>query len=181
MTTKRTTIAGVIIALLLSAWGNVIAATFCPRFAADHSCCPKHSSGVSPSHHDMASGDMSADMEAMGDMHMDHTQMPKADQVEPEANKSPGASCHSVAEVVIVLGAPANESCTHCLNHSEPAPGRTSLLVGDPGKSSSEDVPLPTGMLPHSAAFAVEPLPRLDHGPPGKSHSLYVLINVFRI
>lgn len=162
----------VVVALLFSAWGNVIAAAFCPRFALNRDCCLKRGKQVkheSSCHHEMAG------------MEMDDMQM----QTEADA---PGASTqNSQVELTsessseeVALDLPI-EPCAHCLSHSQPTSGTVSVVVIDPSKRLVETNSLPANWaFGLTAAFADLIVPS-EHGPPGPSSPRHVIINVFRI
>jgi hypothetical protein len=164
-------------ALLFSAWGNVIAAAFCPRFALNHDCClrrgvqqanqAKHSS---PCHDEMAG------------MEMDDMQM------EPEADSKPDLNAHDLQ--VQVSSEPASdiagldlpsESCTHCMSHSQTTSGTVSVVAIDPSKRLVQTNSLPASFsIDLTRAFADLIVPS-EHGPPSLSSPRHVIINVFRI
>ena len=55
-----------LLAFMAGAWGNVLAAAFCPRIGSAHECCLKHTTHQSSAHemHDMDMGDMQMEMSA---------------------------------------------------------------------------------------------------------------------
>ena len=143
-----------VVALLLSAWGNVLAAALCPRLAQDHACCHRQLAHQSASHEAMD------DME-MGDMQMEATAESKTD--------------------ASALDQPI-ESCAHCMGHSQLAPGPISLGATDPAKRSVEKpAPLGTSALVSLPTSSVTTATQRGHSPPGESSPRHILINVFRI
>jgi hypothetical protein len=168
----------IVVALLFSAWGNVVAAAFCPRFALNRDCCIKHSDHQakqvkhdSPRPHQMAAVEMTG-ME-MGDMEMESP--PDASTQNSPIEFTLESSSEQVAFDLPI------ERCPHCASHSQPISGTASVMSVDPTKRLVESNSLP-------ANFAVDLAPALagfivpsEHGPPGPSSPLHVLINLFRI
>lgn len=167
----------VVCAVLFSAWGNVIAATFCPRFALNRDCCVRRTSQPaqqvthsSSCHHEMAGM-------AMDDM-----------QTEPEAGAQTDTSAPtSQFELTIEssnelagLDLPI-ESCAHCMSHSQTTSGTISVVAIDPSKRLVETNSLPAGFsIDLTRAFA-DLIAPTEHGPPSPSAPRHVIINVFRI
>jgi hypothetical protein len=177
MRKRSLSIVFVVLALLFSAWGNVIAAAFCPRFALNRDCClkdgaqqakqAKHSSSC---HHEMAG------------MKMDDMQM------EPEAVSVPDLNAHDLqvqlssesSSDISGLDLPS-EPCTHCMSHSQTTSGTVSVVAIDPSKRLVETNSLPANFaVDLTPAFADLIVPS-EHSPPGPSSPRHVLINVFRI
>src|ERR1051325_10143830 len=90
---------GMSLALLLSAWGNVFAASLCPRMGRGHACCHARVASVPECHKEMA------DMQA-GHAH-------------DESGPEPDSDAESI-------GRPS-ESCAHCMGHSQ-QPASPALL-----------------------------------------------------
>jgi hypothetical protein len=159
-------------AVLFSAWGNVIAAAFCPRFALNRDCCVRHSSQQakqakheSSCHHEMAG------------MEMDDMQMESPS--ETSASNSPVESAESSSEQV-AFDLPI-EACAHCVGHSQPTSGTLSVVAIDSSKRLVETNSLPACFsIDLTRAFADLIVP-LEHGPPIPSSPRHVIINVFRI
>jgi hypothetical protein len=164
----------VVVALLFSAWGNVIASAFCPRFALNHDCCLKHASKQakheSSCHHEMAG------------MEMDDIQM------ETEADSAPDTSAqNSRVELPsesssdeVALDLPI-EQCACCLSHSQTTSGTVSVVAIDPSKQLVETNSPPANFaIGLTSAFAGL-IVRSEHSPPGQSTPRHVIINVFRI
>jgi hypothetical protein len=143
-----------LLALLLSAWGNVSAAA-CPHMRQDHACCH---AGVAPhpaSHHGM-------DETEMGDMQAGH-----------EAEQS--ADTRALDKPV--------ETCEHCMGRSQlPTPPATLREVEQ--SKRGEDVSAPLALsepISIITSFAPIVLAR-EHAPPtAVSSERHVLISVFRI
>ncbi len=167
----------VVVALLFSASGNVIAAAFCPRFALNHDCCLKR--GTQPSKR--AKHESSCHHEMAG-MEMDDMQM------ETEADSAPDTSAqNSHAQLPyesssdeVALDLPI-EQCACCLSHSQTTSGTVSVVAIDPSKRVVETNSLPAHFaIGLTSAFADLIVPS-EHGPPGPSSPRHVIINVFRI
>lgn len=193
---KRFLSSGVLVlALLTSAWGHVLAAAFCPRALGRECCFAKthnHSSSSireSMAVHDMHMDGMSMDGMNMDDMAMDaastdHMAMDDmvidAATVETSIPLSPLASSR---------GALANkfdqpiESCAHCLGHSGIVNAPVSFVsVSDQIKKEIGSALLPVSrfLIRPEVVPAQSGLPR-EHAPPGVTACLHILINVFQI
>ena len=170
-------------AFLLGAWGNVIAAAFCPRYRLNRDCCfkqttrrSKQADHQSSCHHEMAGMEMD-DMQ-MGNMQMEN-ETPSASAAASLAKDLPVLTPESSSEQG-ALDLPV-EACTHCLTHSQPASGPATVIAVDPSKQLIETKAPPAGFeVALSSAFSISITP-LEHGPPGESLPRHVLINVFRI
>jgi len=172
-------VAFVLGALLLSAWGNVIAAGFCPRSALQRDCCSqpinrpasqvKHES----CHHEMAGMEMTG-ME-MGDPQMEARADSAADTSSQNADVTPESSVDENA-----VGHPI-EACNHCMSHSQTTSGNVSVLALDPSKGlvKTDSLP-PSNAIDWTRAFT-EVIAPSEHGPPTPSSPRHVIINVFRI
>ena len=165
----------VVSAVLFSAWGNVLAAAFCPRFELSRVCClnggvrqVKHPSSC---HHEMAG------------MEMDEMQMEQA-EADSGLNVSPRdlqvqLSSESSSDRA-GLGPPI-EACTHCGSHSQTTSGTVSVAAIDPSKRLVETNSLPANFsIDLTRAFADLIVPS-EHSPPSPSSPRHVIINVFRI
>jgi len=165
-------------AFLLGAWGNVVAAAFCPRYRLNRDCCLKQAAPkskqvehTSSCHHQM--GGMKMD-----DMQMEN-ESPFESGSEPLAKDSPVLTPESSSEQG-AFDLPV-EACIHCLTHSQTAAGTAIVIAVDPSKRLIEtnasaaffEVALPS-------AFSISITP-FEHGPPGASVPRLVLINVFQI
>jgi hypothetical protein len=174
---KRLSIVFVVVALLFSAWGNVIAAAFCPRFALNRDCCLKHAARQanqvkheSSCHHEMAGMEMD-DMQMEIEVDSPRDASAKNSQVELTSESSN-------AEAALDLQI---EPCAHCFSHSQPTSGTVSVVAIDPSKRLVETNSLPANFaIGLTAAFADSIVPS-EHGPPGSSSPRHVIINVFRI
>ena len=177
MRKRSLSIVFVVVALLFSAWGNVIAAAFCPRFALNHDCCLKH--GTQPSkqakhesscHHEMAGMEMD-------DMQLE-TEADSAPDTGAQNSHAQLPSESSSDEVALALPI---EQCACCLSHSQTTSGTVSVVAIDPSKQLVETNSPPAnfaiGLTSAFAGFIV----RSDHSPPGPSTPRHVIINVFRI
>ena len=184
-----------ILALLTSAWGHVVAAAFCPRALGSEGCFAmthKHSSrsidenmAVHNMHmHDMSMAGMNMDDMAMDAPSMDHMAMSDvvidAATVDTSIPLTPPAlSAGDVANKFDQL----IESCAHCLGHSGIVNAPVSFV------SASDQSGKETGsLLSPVSRFLIRPaivpaqsgLPR-EHAPPGVTASLHILISVFQI
>jgi hypothetical protein len=177
MTKRSLSILLVVVALLFSAWGNVIAAAFCPRFALNRDCCLRL--GVQQARQVKHS---SSCQREMARMEMDDMQM------EPEADSAPDISPQNFqaqlapesSSDIVALDLPI-EPCAHCLSHSQTISGTASIVAIDPSKRLVETNPLPASFsIDLTRAFADLIVPS-EHGPPSPSSPRHVIINVFRI
>ena len=181
MTKRPIAIFLLLVAFLVSAWGNVIGAAFCPRYLAQN-CHLKHAAQrieqiPQKSCHEMAGM-------SMEDMNMDDMQMEGDSSVQNELSDSPQsltseiATDSSVDQVVLNL---PNEPCGHCWIHSQPSSGTGTLNAVEPSPRSVEAIAAATGItvtLPVPKPITAAPL---EHSPPGTTSPRHVLINVFRI
>ena len=172
---KRSLLIGFVVgALLFSAWGNVIAAAFCPRFARNRDCClaqqAKQVKHESSCHHEMAG------------MEMDDMQQ------ETEADSAPDTNAqHSQVELPseassdeVALDLPI-EQCACCLSHSQTTSGTVSVVAIDPSKRLVE-TNLPPAIVASGSTSALAGLiVRSEHSPPGPSTPRHVIFSVFRI
>lgn len=152
---KRSLSSGtLLLALLLSAWGNVLAAA-CPHMGQEHACCPARVAPHPASHHGM-------DEMQMSEMQAGH----KAEQ---------SADTRALDKPV--------EACEHCMGRSQlPTPTATLREVEQPKRG--EDVSAPPALSePLSFATSFVPLVLArEHAPPiAVSSERHVLISVFRI
>ena len=176
MRTRRISVLILLVAFLLSAWGNVIGAAFCPRYMAQN-CFAKHSRQAKQvdresCHHEMSDTDM-------GDMQMDGDSATEPEVTSISENQTIEVKAEPSLEQSS-LDRP-NEPCGHCWMHSQPSSGTGTLTAVDPSPRSLEALAPPvevTITLGFPNPIATEPL---EHGPPGSSSPRYILINVFRI
>jgi hypothetical protein len=175
MTKRSLLIVLLLVVFLLSAWGNVIGAAFCPRYLAQN--CFAHrthqSTQIKPEscHHEMTDMDM-------GDMQMDEEVA-----AEPVSSGRENPTIEVAAESSVERAAldVQTQPCGHCWMHSQPSSGTGTLAAVDPSPRSVEALAPPTEIaidLPFPQPIATEPL---DHSPPGSSFPRHILINVFRI
>ena len=178
--TKKLAIVLLLIAFLMSAWGNVIAASFCPTYLA-HNCSIKHSNRTQPVTKDSCqheAADMKTSEMQMDDMQMDDS----ASDAEPASasDKLPVADVVGSSEEQSALE-PRTEPCGHCWMHSQPPTGSVTLAGLD---ASPQSVATPASSaeisiaLPFPNPIATDPS---EHSPPGNSFPRHILINVFRI
>jgi hypothetical protein len=168
-----------IIAFLMSAWGNVIAAASCPRFALNRSCSIEHKAhqptqveNASTCHHEMVGMEMN-DME----MEADASSYSKSDSTTQSSHVQPRfeSSSNQVAFDLPI------EQCPHCWSHSQPTSGSASTVAVDRSKQLVETDSPPADLVFASlSAFPILITPS-EHGPPGIALPRHVLINVFRI
>ena len=140
-----------LLTLLMSVWGQVLAAALCPHMRQDHACC----------HAKVAQGHASHEM--AGDMQM--TPAAESAQIEAAvATDKPVEGCDHC------MGRPSQAPQTATLRGVERT-SRGSELAAPTTLSR------PSDLAPTFAA----PVPSREHGPPGASVHRHVLIGVFRI
>jgi hypothetical protein len=170
-----------VVAFLLSSWGNVIAAAFCPRYSSSRNryIQQRQAKQVEPEsscHHEM-------DGLEMGEMQMDDTNMGSEAASETADNPIPEEPPVQIATESFSQQAAIafpSETCGHCWMHSQPS-SRITVVAVDPSKRLVETNAPPADFvvaLPFTFALPIIPL---EHGPPGNSFPRHVLINVFRI
>jgi hypothetical protein len=168
-----------VVAMLFSAWGNVVAAAFCPRYASNRNCCIKQT--VSPPK--QAEHPSSCHAEMAG-MKMDG--MPMETETSADSGTDPGmqnspAELKSESSTDQVAFALPIEECPHCWSHSQPTSGAASVVTVEASKRLVE-TSLPTADFAVGSPPAFYGLVSLSRpGPPGSSLPRHVLINVFRI
>lgn len=175
------------ITLLFSAWNNVIAAAFCPRYL-NRVGCVQHSrpqakrvfEKSSCHHHEMAG------------MTMDDTQMGMDMQTKAEAVsdlKTNPDSTGETSQMETTFALLSNEvafdlpveTCGHCWMHSQQTTGTAMVVAVDPSKRIIKtDAPLTICALALPSALPIRIKPS-EHGPPGNSFPRHVLISIFRI
>ena len=177
MRKRSLSIVFVVVALLFSAWGNVIAAAFCPRFALNHDCCLKH--GTQPS--EQAKHKSSCHHEMAG-MEMDDMQIETEADSAPDtgAQNSHGQLPSESASDEVALDLPI-EQCACCLSHSQTTSGTVSVVAIDPSKRVVKTNSLPANFVIGLTPAFAEMIGPSEHGPPGPSSPRHVIINVFRI
>jgi uncharacterized protein involved in copper resistance len=177
MRKRSLSIVFVVIALVFSAWGNVMAAAFCPRFELNHDCCLKRGTQRS----EQAKHESSCHHEMAG-MEMDDMQM------ETEASSTPDTRAqNSHAQLPsesssdeVALDLPI-EQCAHCCTHSQTTSGTVSLVAIDPAKGLVENDSLPANFAVGLTPVFADLIIHSEHGPPGPASPRHIIINVFRI
>jgi len=193
---KRIFPTGLVLLLVMSSLGHVLAAALCPR-AFGHECCfaktssHTHSSSstlekvtVTDMHMDGMSMDgMNMDEMSMGDASMN--QMPMNDSLidAPTVVMSIAFSPPSFSEAVANKVVKPVDSCAHCLGHS----GIVNAPFSFVSASDQSGKEIRSALLPISR-FQVRPeiapapigLP-WEHAPPGSSARRHILISVFLI
>lgn len=165
-----------LIAFLLSAWGNVIGAAFCPRYLAQN-CFAQETQQArrvnrGSCHHEMSDMDMS-DMETAGDSAAE----PAVTSL--SANPTMVVEAESTAAPT-ALDRPTGP-CGRCWMHSQPSSGAGTLAAIDPWPGSVQALTLPdkfSKALRFPDPTAIE---LLEHSPPGSSFPRHIFISVFRI
>lgn len=144
-----------LLALLASAWGNVLAAARCHHLAAEESCCRMQSTHNAASH------------EMMGEMQM-----------------TPDASAQEVSAQEMKGGAFTRPeiACEHCLAHSQAAALGFTLRQAAQSRHGLElSVPTAPARLVTFAHSFVASITSRQHGPPPDASPRHVLISLFRI
>ena len=171
-------------AFLVSAWGNVIAAAFCPRYLINCALSLRPTSQgtrqvdrKASCHHEMAEMEMS-------DMQTDETEMQGEDDV-ATLNESiadtPSIQVETeISTQPIVIDRPA-ETCGHCWMHSQPASGAATLVGVHPVTRLIDTNAPPAACAVTIANDFTGSISPQEHGPPGNALPRHVLINVFRI
>ena len=163
-----------LLAFLAGAWGNVLAASFCPRVGLTHACCLKHHSKTTASPENHAIHHMN--MGQMADMPMEMAAEP-TEETSPQQQPEPLAELDSTARTA--ARDPICETCSHCLNHSELPLGTATLRETESAKRNT-DAPRLRPQAPLATLPGLIFDPR-GHAPPGAQSPGYLLINVFRI
>jgi len=171
---KKAAIGFLVGAFLVGAWGNLIAAAFCPRFLSDRDCSIQH----------LVSQPKPAQHQPSCHQTMDNAAM----QMERKASAS--AAEHSNHALATRLTAPSStnqaafelptDKCAHCWNHSQPTSG-TAYTAALDSSQRSIDRDFPQANFNHTSVASPISIIPLEHGPPGISLPRHVLINVFRI
>lgn len=160
-------------ALLFSAWGTVIAAAFCPRFALNRDCCLAHAAQQAKQVKHQSSC-----QHEMAGMDMDETQMESPSDTSTQNSPVEPTSESSSEQVALEMPI---EQCAHCCTNSQTTSGIVSVVAIDPSKGLVEASSLPASFsIDLTRAFADLIVPS-EHGPPRPSSPRHVLINVFRI
>ena len=179
---KRPILASLILlAVVAGAWGNVLAAAFCPHIVSTHACYlnSSHPSQSLDAHdmHDMDMGQV-ADMQ-MGEMQMDMS-AEFTDEASTQEQSEPIAEVEQNSGTTVV-DQPI-ETCSHCLNHSRLPVGSVTLREAESAKRCANLTAAPQVIeqvsLTTLPSFMFDPR---EHAPPGSSSPRHILINVFRI
>ncbi len=175
--------------IFLGMWGNAMAAVFCPHMMGSSDCClmqreKAHSndrvrdSGTSMARHSM-------DHTHMSDMDMPDMQMDDATASQPKLDRellNNGAleitpNKESTAEAITQ----PNEPCSHCMMHSRSGANFPVSIAGQHNPSyQMVAADATTGTL-KSVSPSLPFVELHDHGPPGSTAPLYVLVSAFRI
>ena len=148
----------VAVSLLLSAWSNVIAACFCPRYNINHDHARTHLSHMpiqdeSSCNHEMST--MKMDDQSSG--------VQRQDSVE-----------HAVFES-------SDQRCKHCLMFSASTSATATLVSINLGNRLLEtDAALVSSEIALTSSFSITIDPS-EHGPPGNLVPRHILISIFRI
>ncbi len=170
-----------LLAFIAGAWGNVLAAAFCPGMASVRACCLQHKSHPQSSEthdmHDMEMGEM-ADMQ-MSEMKMDMSaesteEASTQKQIEPLAGVEQDTEAPAIEQPI--------ETCSHCLSHSQLPLGSVTLRETEAAQRSADLIAAPQ-VIEQASLTALPSLivDQREHAPPGSSSPRHILINVFRI
>ena len=158
-----------LLALLTSAAGNVLAAAFCPSFGRPHANCGEMVEAAGESHSGMTH-----------EMHgMEMSEMSSAD--EQTANHGPATDLYTAAEERTDKIAPPLDDCIHCITRSNLPRSAVALSQASSSQSASQ-VDEPEAI---KTVTYLDLIPRVvnarEHAPPAHSSPLHVRLNVFRI
>jgi hypothetical protein len=189
---KRFLLFNLALLLIMSSFGHVFAAAFCPR-ASGHKCCfaktVTHTHSSSSCHESMDMHDMHLDAMnmkdmAMADASMDHLAMNDMVIGAVTIDISAPVSPPGFSDQVVANGFDQPiESCAHCVSHSGVANGPVSFVSasGQSGKDVGFDlVPVSRFLVRPPLTIAQGGLPR-EHAPPGTNAPRHILISVFLI
>ena len=169
---KRSAAIGLMaVTLLLSAWGNVIAACFCPRYHIDHE---QHA------HMQMVKQESSCnhDMSNMN-MKMDDVELESQVLSVPRGNWINGMRAQDSRDQAFFES--PDEHCGHCLMFSAPTSATAAVIAVNPTTRLLEtDAPLVRSEIASASSFSITIDPS-EHGPPGNLFPRHILISVFRI
>ncbi|HEX8069296.1 MAG TPA: hypothetical protein VF546_05060 [Pyrinomonadaceae bacterium] len=142
-----------LVALLMSAWGQVLAAAMCPHMQQDHACC----------HAQQAAQDDHASHQMAGDM-----------QMTPDAESAQSAEVTASEKPI--------EGCDHRMGRSSQSPSTVTLREADRTNRGSElAAPTPASRLTDLAQPFTTTVPSREHSPPKASADRHALLSVFRI
>jgi hypothetical protein len=151
---RRQLFVGILLAaLLMGAWGQVLAAV-CPHMQQDHACCHAQQQSA---HDDHASHEMAGDM-----------------QMTPDVESAQGAE--------VSASDTPTEGCDHCMGRSSQLPLTVMLREVDRTNRGSEvAAPTPASQSSALALPFITPVPSREHSPPKASVHRHALLSVFRI
>ena len=177
--------------VVVGMWSNAIAAVFCPHMMGSSDHCLMQSSHAH-SHGSVRNAQISME-------HMDHTQMSEMDvrdmtmdmsdmrtgnatsPPENDSVKNEALQFERDAQGGYEAITQPNEPCSHCMMHSRSG-------ADFPFRAAVRQSTTYQGIAAHTTARIVNTgtssltfLDLHDHGPPGSSAPLYVLVNAFRI
>jgi len=170
MRVKSVSSAVLVGAFILSAWSNLIAAAFCPRYLSNRECSKpvasqKKKTASQPSCHH------ATDMETEDSF----------DSTSESSSQTPDAGLASESfRHQITLNLP-NEECVHCWSHSQPTSGPAYITAIDFSQRLVDAYSIPAALILSAAPAPLISITPSEHGPPGKMLPRYVLLNVFRI
>ena len=157
------------VTLLLSAWGNVIAACFCPRYRIDHQ---RHSHMPVVKQESSCNHDMSS-------MKMDDVEVESQVLSLPIGNWINGMQAQDSSDHAFFQS--PDEPCGHCLMFSAPTSVIAAVIAVNPTTRLLEtDAPLVRSEIASTSSFSITIDPS-EHGPPGNLFPRHILIRVFRI
>jgi len=177
-------------------WSNAMAAVFCPHMMGGSDCClmqraKTHShdrvrdSGTSMAGDDMDHRHMS-DVD-MQDMPMDMPEMQVDDSTASQPKLDWELLSNSAPQITPNKQLPAeamtepNEPCSHCMMHSRSGANFPVSIAGQHNPSyQMVAADATTGTL-KSVSPSLPFVELHDHGPPGSTAPLYVLVSAFRI
>lgn len=170
----------VLVAVLLSGLGNVLAASLCPRMDSDHSCCARRMKHETDTH-DLVSCDTMLEHKTAS-----HEVSDAASELTHETSPVRITSTPALFEplpeenVARALGDLA-KSCSHCAGHSGP-PESTLAIRGAESPKRYEALAAIQIFQEILSAFVKDSIfaPR-EHAPPGEASPRHLLLNVFRI
>lgn len=165
-----------VVAFLFSAWGNVVAAAFCPRYLSNRDCCvkqivskPSKVDSQASCHHQMAGMEM-------GEMQMEPETSP---QLDPGAQSAASTFTSESANGQVAWSLPT-EQCAHCWIHSRPTSGTSAIVALDPSRRLVDaNSPPELAVIAHTVSLSSIRLS--EHDPPGATLPRRILLNVFRI
>jgi hypothetical protein len=173
--------------IVLGLWSNALAAAFCPHIMGRSDCClmqkvSRHS------HHGTESGTSvheHMDHAQMSDMNMQDMPMDLAEMQTDDATSQLASDPVSDGPVQQVGSLEAvilpSELCSHCMMHSPTGPNFPLRVAGQSSASYQLIAADTSSTIVKSVPSCLTFLTLHDHGPPGSSAPLYVLVSAFRI